>query len=135
MREVRGFLTKDGAFYEGQNEAELHEAEKELLRAYEDFVGKGNFARFANVVTNLRDEVRRFLDAQIALENAGAPIEDASAVSQHYPDDGLGQAFETNEQQQVGGFGDLSNMGLSSLAETLRSDRSEHGARMRGDDA
>jgi hypothetical protein len=113
MREVTGYLTDDGAFYESETDAERHEATLALNGAYKQYVGeKANFDRFTNVIINLAPEIRRLLNAiegaeraeQIKAETDAATAEretrhKRSKVDIYTSDDGLGGAFEGLEQQ------------------------------------
>jgi hypothetical protein len=112
MREVSGYLTGDGTFYESEQDAERHEATLALNGAYRQYVGeKANFDRFTNVIINLAPEIRRLLNAIEGAERAEeikAETDLASAerailrspkASEHTSDDGLRGAFEAVEQQ------------------------------------
>ena len=51
VRNVTGYLTDDGAFYESADDAERHEATYALIGAYNQYVGRGgNIERFQNVI-------------------------------------------------------------------------------------
>lgn len=115
MREVSGFLTEDGAFYESADDAERHEATHALIGAYNQYVGRGgNIERFQNVIINLSPEIRRYLNAiegpaqpdEVAVETELAEIERGILETRRpnkadkYPsDDGLGGTLEGMEQQ------------------------------------
>jgi hypothetical protein len=117
MREVTGYLTNDGVFYEGMDDAERHESTVALKGAYDQFVGhNGNFERFQNVIINLGPEIRRLLNAIEGPERAeeirrdtdlateernilGSRRTETSKAREHPSDDGLRGTFETVEQQ------------------------------------
>jgi len=112
MREVNGYLTDDGVFYESDQEAERHEATLALNGAYKQYVGeKANFDRFTNVIINLAPEIRRLLNAiegaeraeeikrETDLATAERAILKSPKASEHTSDDGLRGAFEAVEQQ------------------------------------
>ena len=134
MREVTGYLTDDGAFYESAWEAETHEAQYALVGAFKQYVGEtGNIKRFQNVITNLAPEIRRYLNA---IEGPERQSETVSEVEQatveretrHKPrkadintsDDGLGSALEGLEQQSDRRSVHVPDVGDSAWSEEVR---------------
>lgn len=149
MREVTGFLTDDGAFYESMWEAETHEATYALTGAFKQYVGEsGNVKRFQNVITNLAPEIRRYLNA---IEGPAEQSETISEVDQatieretrhkppstreHTPNDGLGSALEDLEQQQDRGPVHVPNVGDRAWSEEVQHRREIDGPRSRRIDA
>jgi len=134
MREVTGYLTEDGAFYETEDEAEKHEATHALVGAFGQYVGKtGNIERFQNVIINLAPEIRRYLNAiegperqsETVSETEQATIERETRhrsrkVDIHTPNDGLGSALEDLEQQSDRRPVHVPDVGDSAWAEEVR---------------
>jgi len=113
MREVSGYLTEDGAFYESADDAEKHEATFALIGAYNQYVGRGgNIERFQNVIINLSPEIRRYLNAiegparkadirdEVDLASVERSIIESGKKADKYPsDDGLGGTLEGMVEQ------------------------------------
>lgn len=150
MRDVVGFLTEDGTFYEHAEDAEKHEALQSLSGAYTQYVGKGaNFVRFQNVIINLAPEIRRFLNAVEGPEFTASVIAETEQASiereilatrqtetrQHPSDDGLGGSFEGVVEQSGGRPVHVSDMGDSPQSEEVPVKRTLDGVRSRRTDA
>lgn len=131
MQSVQGFLAKDGKFFTSQVDAELYEAHVDLRKAFESFTGgRGRFNPWVATLINLSPEIVRFYDAKKAKDS-----HDANGPAQNSPHDGIGDAFETNEQQQDGGHVPMSDMGQGASREAVRRGGEEHGSGMRGGNA
>jgi len=142
MREVVGYLTDDGAFYEAESDAEKHEATYALVGAFSQYVGKsGNIDRFQNVIINLAPEIRRYLNAVEGPERQSETVSEVeqatveretrhrpSKVDIHSPDDGLGSALVGLVEQPDRGLMHVPNMGDRSRAEEVQQRRKVDGA-------
>lgn len=143
MKQAQGFLTESGQFFATLEEAELSEASQTLFDAFTSFVGPGkrvNFERWANVLSNLKPEIRRYFDANEAYEtilNARSDGDDSAGegAEEDTADDGLGEESQGDEQLAAGGLGAVSDVGTGALAEEIRHLGEEHGAGDRGSDA
>lgn len=141
MREVAGYLTEDGTFFERLEEAEVHESVTALSGAYKQYVGpNSNFDRFQNVIINLAPEIRRFLNAVEGpeqRESTAAEVEQATIereiigspkTDQHSSDDGLGGSFEAVVEQPDRGSMYVSDVGDSPRPEKVFVRRKVDGA-------
>jgi len=134
MREVTGYLTDDGAFYETQGDAERHEATYALVGAFTQFVGKGgNIDRFQNVIINLAPEIRRYLNAVEGPERQSETLSEIEQATiereirhrppptrEHPSNDGLGSTLEGLVEQPDRGPVHVSDVGDRTWAEALR---------------
>jgi hypothetical protein len=87
MRNVKGFLSDDGMFFDAKEDAELYEATY-ALEAVVRTIG-ANPEKFMIVVNGCQRQLRRYLDAQVAYEeNEGRLWEDTAAPSAAHNTDG-----------------------------------------------
>ena len=146
MKQVSGWLTEDGSFYERKEVAEQHEAQHFLHGAYKQFVGENaNFDRFTSVIINLAPEIRRFLNAnetstdqedrdeteQAHIEREILSQRKRPSTYKHSSDDGLGGAFESLEQFPSGRYLHVPDMGYRPPTEEIQDSRKVDGTRSR----
>jgi len=85
MRNVKGFLSDDGTFFDAEEDAELYEA-THALEAIVSNIG-ANPEKFMIVVDGCRKQIRRYLDAKDKYEQSeGRAWDEAASPAAHNAD-------------------------------------------------
>lgn len=151
MKQVEGFVTDDGTFYERSVDANYHEALQELQGVLMLDIKEQNILKFIKILEKHHHVIERFFNAvnakEFEQEDAGIerffnnttaesdPAQDAGDVLDSR-DDGRGEeTAETVQQQSVDGDRPVSHLGRSISAEEIQHRRTELSLGMRKGDA
>lgn len=119
MKEAIGYITEDGKFFEGMDEAEEHEAFKALRSALVEICGV-DVEVFTAVCSSIPNEIRRYINANEAAtryreiqaslsaqdqarreDNSQALFEQQARIDEPLPDMGSGVVEEAVQQQRA----------------------------------
>lgn len=130
MKEAIGYITEDGKFFEGIDEAEEHEAFVALQLALVD-VGGVNISAMLKVIVTIPNEIRRYINA-----NEAATRYREIQASLSAKDNTRGEAdTQVLFEQQTRIDEPLPNMGSSVEQKEVQLERAIDGIRSRGTDA
>lgn len=146
-RQVQGYQAIDGQFFETETEAELHEAIVELtLVMTEAGLTAKAIEQVFGLVRNVMPQFRRYIDAVEAQNNQedaalnqvrerGGEVgdDDAPDAGEHQTD--YRQELASLQQQPVGGYELVSNVGRRERAEEVQTERTIDGLGSWRDDA
>lgn len=124
-KEVIGYMTRDGVFYEDEEAAKKHEYRSEIETFCVSHTPKPiNPVLFIGVIEALADPIRNYIDAYKAYEAIRQLKKDTIAFGGDKADDADGDAVdEAVEQLPVSGSEHLLEMGSSSPPESVRKRR------------
>lgn len=140
MRNVKGFLSDDGVFFDAEADAELYEAMHALEATVRNIGADPN--KFLIVVEGCRKQLERYLNAKSSFEKSERSSvakagddrrsgEQATPFVEHNADDGSAEAYTPVLEQPINESEHVPNMGCSVSTEAIPDDSALNGSRGR----
>jgi hypothetical protein len=130
MRNVKGYLSDDGVFFDAEADAELYEALQALEFTVRNIGADPN--KFMVVVEGCRKQLERYLNAKSKFEESEASGPDGPGgtkpASEHHTDDGSAVADASVQQQPPDSAQHVPDLGGGIGAEAISNDIALNGA-------